>query len=331
VKLIVRFAYSDTSSSDAPPDIAERHIEQLAPILNKYAGQILAVEAGFIGRYGEWWDTDNYGTDDWAMRGRVLNSLLDHTSSTLPVLVRKPAIKQNIVVPATGPRARRVGVHDDCFLAGNNDAGTFLLATDRTWLEEQTRSVLMAGETCAPGPRALWDNAKLELRTYHWTALYRDYNMDVLNGWGSVGLAEAKAKLGHRLRLVSATLPTTAMAGQKMSLELTFANDGYSTLKQPHPVFLVLKGAPGTTPVKVRLPIDLTHVVPESAPGLPAPQRFSVSVTAPATTGTFATYLAVQDRSSTLAGNAKYNIAMANVNMWTDKGWNRLGSTLTLE
>jgi hypothetical protein len=331
VKLLVRFAYSDTASRDAPPDIAERHIAQLAPVLNKYAGQIFAVEAGFIGKYGEWWETDNYGPDDWAARGRVPNPLLDRTSATISVLVRKPAIKQNIVIPATGARAGRVGIHNDCFLAGNNDAGTFIKPTDRAWLRDQTRSVLMAGETCAPGPRSGWDDAKLELREYHWTALYRDYNTDVLNSWGSAGLAEAKAKLGHRLRLISATLPTKATAGQTMNLQLTFANDGYSTLKQGHPVFLVLQGASGTNPVKVRLPIDLTRVLPEAAPGDPAPRRFFVSVTAPTRTGTFTTYLAVQDHSSALAGNAQYNIAMANVNMWTTTGWNRLGSSLKLE
>jgi hypothetical protein len=113
-----------------------------------------------------------------------------------------------------------------------------------------------------------------------------------------------------------------------MGLQLTFANNGYSTLKQPHPAFLVLQGAAGTKPIKVRLPIDLTRVLPETES---ASRLFSVTVTAPASTGTYTMYLAVQDRSSALAGNAKYNIAMANANMWTSDGWNRLGSTLTLE
>lgn len=329
VKLLVRFAYSDSTSADAPPTIAKRHIEQLAPVLNTYAAQIFGVEAGFIGKYGEWWESASYPTDDWTARGAVLNTLLDTTSASIPVLVRKPGIKQNIVVPATGPRARRVGVHNDCFLAGQNDAGTYLQPTDRQWLHDQTKSVLMAGETCAPGPRSPWSNAKLELARYHWTALYRDYNVEVLDSWGAAGLAETKARLGHRLRLISATLPTKARAGQPMNLQFTFANNGYSILKRTHPSFLVLQGAAGTDPIKVRLPMDLTRVLPQPEA---ASRTFSVVVTTPPTTGTYTMYLAVQDSASPLAGKAEYNIAMANANMWTAaKGWNSLASTLTVE
>src|SRR4051794_34839595 len=103
VKLLVRFAYSETSSLDAPPARVEGHIAQLAPILNTYAGQIFAVQAGFVGKYGEWCYTDNYGSDpahpwiltdaDWAARGRVLNALLDKTAGAIPVQVRSPSIK----------------------------------------------------------------------------------------------------------------------------------------------------------------------------------------------------------------------------------------------
>src|SRR4051794_7016322 len=103
VKLLVRFAHSETSSLDAPPARVEGHIAQLAPILNTYAGQIFAVQAGFVGKYGEWCYTDNYGSDpahpwiltdaDWAARGRVLNALLDKTAGAIPVQVRSPSIK----------------------------------------------------------------------------------------------------------------------------------------------------------------------------------------------------------------------------------------------
>ncbi|MGH3718909.1 MAG: DUF4874 domain-containing protein [Pseudonocardiaceae bacterium] len=53
VKLVVRFAYTNSSSADAPLARALGHIRQLAPLLNQSADVIDTLEAGFVGRWGE--------------------------------------------------------------------------------------------------------------------------------------------------------------------------------------------------------------------------------------------------------------------------------------
>ncbi len=335
VKLIVRFAYSETSSADAPPARVEGHIAQLAPVLNRHAGTIFALQAGFIGQWGEWYYTDHYASDpsrpwaltdaNWAARGRVLNALLGRVSARIPVQVRYPGIKQRLV-PATDPRARRVGIHNDCFLASVDDYGTFPAGdADRTWLAAQTRTVLMGGETCTVNaPRSQWPTASAELAAYHWTYLNADYSPDVLTSWGTDGLARAKARLGHRLRLTTASLPTTARAGGALSLQLTFANTGYAPLVRPRPVYLGLHNAAGTR--KVRLPIDLRTVAAGSS------RTFSVRVTAPSTTGTYALHLALPDASGALAAGSAYAIRLANSDMWdAARGWNKLSARLRLD
>jgi len=104
VKLIVRFAYSSSSGADAPAARVIAQIRQLAPVLNAAADVIATLQAGFIGRWGEWYYSENFTSNqaapwalsdaDWTARGGVLSALLDATDHQIPVQVRYPGIKQ---------------------------------------------------------------------------------------------------------------------------------------------------------------------------------------------------------------------------------------------
>ncbi|MBI2341895.1 MAG: DUF4874 domain-containing protein, partial [Deltaproteobacteria bacterium] len=60
IKVILRFYYSDDPlNSDAPLSQILSHIAQLKPILQNSADVISTLQAGFIGRWGEWHTSTN--------------------------------------------------------------------------------------------------------------------------------------------------------------------------------------------------------------------------------------------------------------------------------
>jgi hypothetical protein len=331
VKLIVRFAYSSSSSADAPAHRTVGHIRQLAPVLNANSDVIMSLQAGFIGQWGEWYYTDNYASTpttpwvlseaDWAARGSVLNALLEATDSALVVQVRYPSIKQRLV-PVTHPAATRVGIHNDCFLAGTDDYGTFPKPTDRAWLAVESRTTLMGGESCTTNaPRSLWPSAAEELAAYHWTYLNADFDTNVLDSWGADGRAEARRRLGHRLRLVQATLPSASRAGSPLSLELSLRNDGFAAPLSRRPVMLVMRS--DTATYQVPLPMDLRTVAPGETFHLP------LTVPAPPVVGEYALFLAMPDPAPKLAEQPAYAIQLANAGLWhAGRGWNDLQHTV---
>ncbi|WP_305788292.1 DUF4832 domain-containing protein [Symbioplanes lichenis] len=309
VKLVVRFAYSADSDLDAPEARVLKHIAQLKPILTGNADILAAVQAGFVGRWGEWYYTQSFPT--WAARGRVLEALLAATSATTPVQVRTPQIKRRLA-----PAVARVGVHDDCFLAGTDDYGTFTAADDRAWLAAQSRTALVGGETCDPSERSGWANASAELAAYHWTYLNPSFHAGVLDSWGAAGRAEASRRLGYRLRAISLTLPARVRPGATVTATIKITNDGYAAPVQNRPVRLIV--ITGTTRRAVTVPADVRTWQPGR----------TVTLTARFTAPRAATRLALSlpDPAPSLAAIPAYAIRLAGTGTWdAARGWNDLG------
>jgi hypothetical protein len=331
VKLVVRFAYSPDDGRDAPAARAAGHVRQLAPVLNAASDVVLVLQAGFVGRWGEWYYSDSYASNpsrpweltdaDWARRGQVLDALLDATSSDIYVQVRYPAIVSRLVDRAD---AGRVGVHNDCFLASDTDMGTFASADERTWLATASATVPVGGETCGPyGTRSQWGTAATELARYHWSFLNVDFHRSVLDSWGQAGLATTARSLGYRLRLVSGAFPATARPGQTVRMELTLTNDGYAAPLTRRPVHVVF----GTGPTAVAVPVAVD--VRGLAPG--ATKTFRVDVPVPAAAGPKALSLALPDDAASLAGNPAYSVRLANQGLWDPAtGRNDLRHVLTI-
>jgi Domain of unknown function (DUF4832)/Domain of unknown function (DUF4874) len=333
VKLVLRFAYSPDDGRDAPPSRATAHIRQLAPILNASSDVIFTLQAGFVGRWGEWYYSDQYvsnpsrpwelTTSDWARREQVLDALLDSTSSDIWLQVRYPDIKQRLL-DGGDPRAARVGIHNDCFLASDSDMGTLASSGDRTWLASQGTVVPIGGETCAVNtPRSQWESAAVDLTRYHWSFLNRDFSRDVLDSWGADGLATAARSLGYRLRLTSGTFPAAARPGATVPVEITLANDGYAAPLSDRPVALVL--SQGQQSIAVPIAVALRSL----APGSTRTVRFQVPV--PQVPGEWALSLSLPDDSPGLAGNASYAIQLANQGLWNPTtGRNDLQHVITV-
>ncbi|HET7398010.1 MAG TPA: DUF4832 domain-containing protein [Intrasporangium sp.] len=329
VKLVVRFAYSADSSHDAPADRVITHVRALAPVLNANADVIATLQAGFIGRWGEWYYSDNFASDparpwllsdaDWEARDTVLRTLLEATSPSLFVQVRSPSIKQRLLAGAPSAVAARVGIHDDCFLAGTDDYGTFATSEDRTWLRAQTQTVPMGGETCVVNtPRTQWSSASSELAAYHWSYLNADYRPEVMSSWGAAGLDEVRRRLGYRLRLTTVTLPRAAVAGGTLSGQVGLLNDGYAAPFRARPAKLVLRSADGS--YGYAIPLDVRTL----APGVARTTSFTVPVSV--RPGAYRVLLSLPDPSPTLAAKPAYAIQLANQGTWdAQTGWNTLG------
>ncbi|MDE5554553.1 MAG: DUF4874 domain-containing protein, partial [Muribaculaceae bacterium] len=249
-KTVLRFCYS-YSENDYPRDVpwfvCQRHIEQLKPILQEYSDVIAVLEAGFVGAWGEWYYTDNYGMnpskfDDYAPRKEVLLALLDAMPETRFVSVRYPAAKLGIFrlgTPQTinqmtaynGSNISRTGFHNDCFLGDADDVGTFGYNQHyRQYWKTETKFVPMGGETCAdPNDFTEQFNAQQAFADYHWSYLNKDYHPAVISEWeNNYFLNTIRRNLGYRLQLTEGECDKDIKSGADWHLKLKIENVGWA-------------------------------------------------------------------------------------------------------
>ncbi|MCB9162987.1 MAG: DUF4832 domain-containing protein [Flavobacteriales bacterium] len=345
MKAIVRFAY--TSNSTAPYGDADKprvlqHIAQLEPVLRAHSDVIAFVQAGFIGTWGEWYYTDHFGfpptESDWQDRQDVVEALLAALPDGIMVQLRTPAIKQRFY--GTTPLApndaftasyqARTGHHNDCFLAGPTDAGTYVdPAAEYPYLHAETEFTPMGGETCAPDPpRSECATALEEMAYFHWSYLHTDWNPDVINGFATGGcLPEIKQRLGYRFTMVDATLPTSALAGGTLDIALRVTNSGFTVPYKQHPAHLVLRQVGTNTETLFPLEWDVREWDADNTLDLQA----SVDLPAGMPMGDHDLFLWLPDSAAALMNDPRYAIRMANTGTWEpNTGYNDLLHTVTL-
>ena len=232
MKAIVRFAYSP--SMDAPEEhqageeLVLRHISQLAPVLAADSDVLHCVQAGFLGAWGEWHSVHpDFRENDGSLAPepcrRIIQALLEAVPEPVFLQVRTPRQKW-MLFESGAPGSDRVGQHNDCFLASSDDVGTYQDPDgEKLWLETETESLPMGGETCGVSlPRSSGESALHELARFHYNYLNADYHPAVLGSWKNDGTyQEIAARLGHRVRLLETTESGTG-------LRLTLRNDGFA-------------------------------------------------------------------------------------------------------
>lgn len=151
----------------------------------------------------------------------------------------------------TAHKAARLGHHNDCFLASSTDFGTYQsypagYTADTAYLHRENRYLPMGGETCAVNvPRTQCSTATAEMEYVRYSYLNLDYNATVISGWQTEPTPcwdDIRRKLGYRLTLESAELPTNAGSGG-LSVTLRFRNNGWAAPFNHRHVSLVLKAA----------------------------------------------------------------------------------------
>ncbi len=367
VKLVLRFAYTHKATppyGDAPKNIVLQHIAQLKPILQANADVIAVLNMGFIGTWGEGYYTDYFGDDsqppygltaqNWNDRTEVLNALLDALPADRSVQVRIPQMKQKAVYGASAPTnaaaltaleawqntaKARIGFHNDCFLSGDDDQGTYKnydtgvsgsdTAAFKPYFANDSRFVPVGGETCVD-----WDPysncngpagglAQNEMARMHFSYLNAGWNNAVNNDWVSGGcIEEIKQRLGYRFELQTGEFPTTGSPGQNISIKIDLKNTGFAAPFNPRKVRLLMRNVVTNALWGFDLPDD-----PRS--WLPGNQIHKIEhafcLPANIPTGNYELLLQLADPYSALTNRPEYAIQLANENTWeATTGFNRL-------
>ncbi|XP_069108000.1 uncharacterized protein [Argopecten irradians] len=347
--VVLRFSYKkglmgEGAYGDASLPFIRVHTAQLKPLLNTYRGLILAFQVGFIGTWGEWFYTDHFGypsplsLQNYKDREAVVESVLDAVPEDIQLQIRAPIFKRELYgyQPTTvtdfcnkkKKQEARIGHHNDCFLADAVDRGTYVnYNTEFSYLKEDTKRVIMGGETCAldPDHRHVCSNAEKELESLHFTFLSQSYSKPVLANWtagGCYGLFGVK--LGYTLALVESVLPDTAIRGGEMSYYILLRNNGWAAPAKEMNVYLVLMSS---TNGIYKVPIEANTRL--WLPNEDIVLRGSATVPTSVTPSSYQMWMAIGDKH--LTEESDYYILLAN-NMVPspDMGLNNLTQSISI-
>lgn len=355
LKCVLRFAYTTTATStppygDAPLDQVLVHLDQLAPLLQANADVIAVMQAGFIGIWGEWYYTDHFVADphapyrvlpqDVANRGQVIDKILDVLPTSRMVQLRTPRHKMQHFATTQpmgpdqafdGSDIARTGHHNDCFLASNDDFGTYVEpAVEYPYLAQETAYLPMGGETCNFNPpRSQCPIALEEMALFHWSYLSASYIQEVLDNWRQEGCWEAmQRRLGYRFVLQQGRYADFARPGGSFAFQIELTNEGFAAPFNPRGLELVWRHTVTGEVVAMPLPDDPRLWLP-GAPGYLI--SHSVEIPPDMATGLYELLLHMPDPEPTLHGRPEYAIRLANAAIWEPAtGYNRLLHTVTL-
>ena len=209
-KAIVRFAYNNRHPSKwhMEPTLAQiqNHLEDLSETLGDFEDVIYVVQAGFVGTYGEWYYTTNFGPEkggvDYTISGdavsgfdgrrAVLQALLDNVPASCQIALRTPEYKACFVNPTGvsqysaltdfGTDANhRLSFHNDAFLYGHgSDMGTFHEDWQKDMWKDQGAWLINGGEApYSSNPIEGMDgysyaNVVASVYDYHYSYLHHD-------------------------------------------------------------------------------------------------------------------------------------------------------------
>jgi uncharacterized protein DUF4832/uncharacterized protein DUF4874 len=337
VKLVPRFTYNfpdgtpdEKLDRDASLTRVLQQLDQLAPVLRGNADVIAFMEAGFVGAWGEWHHSAS-GLDALPAKRAILTRLLEILPRSRSVVLRYERDKRAIlgreapITPEeafTGAAVARVGHHNDCFLASQDDWYTYRptagrpIAAAKAYLSAENRYVPQGGETCNDAADAQpfigCANALTELASQHWSQLNADYHRGVLDRWKREGCySEISKRLGYRLRLLRSTYPVKVKPGARLKGSITLVNDGFASPYNPRALQLVLRGRTGSV-VRLHLPYDPRRWLPGAAVTLNIDLPLPMSLPR----GAYEAFLAMPDPVPALRSRPEYAIRLANRGVW---------------
>ena len=351
LKCVLRFAYTERESDkeDAKPAWAIRHMEQLKPHLAANADVIYVLEAGFVGVWGEWYYSNNYGNETQhvtANRRTIIENLFANVPTDRFILFRYPMIQQDYLhdknpLTATeafsGTEKSRMGCHNDAVLHDWGNMGTYGSDDDdddpqmRQYVATQCLYTPNGGETNIDDDDALaerrYSQAPSEMATYHWSFCGSTYAMPVIRRWRNSGLFDTlNVYMGYRYNLHSAQFSDQAAPGGKANVVISIRNVGYAPLYNARTAYIVLKNDNKT--YALPLQADPRRWLPNGAWSL---IREQVDIPANVAEGTYHLYLWMPDQHESIKNDSRYAIRFGNVNVWDQNtGYNDLGATITI-
>lgn len=326
LKVILRFAYNFfEGGDDAPLHVIKADIQMLAPVVARHKNIIYAMDAGFIGYWGEGHNSQ-HGKDD------------DHTNNTphktrefmeaeeaafgpyVTLLNRYPS---NIM--DWEPRGQVIwGIHDDHYAGNPTDANTWKApAWSRFDYTTNTLQHFGGGRSDEKPVSAELGDAESPLLSQDYLDAYSkrfhlnsmDLNWNTNNVRSESWFYDFVRHIGPAIGLTDALLDSYPVRGASSTLTLSFINTGYSRLFVNVPMYLVLTDSAGKqlsteTFRPVRVPLDLTTIA-----GSNGEASVSVPVTFPVDLAPGSTYkvaLWMPDPDSKLNTMPEYNYLLNN-------------------
>jgi len=271
--------------------LMRRHVLAIAAMLAEHADAIAFVEAGYLGRWGEW-NTAGFdaGTapvlGDPERRRAFLGYVVEsYRAAGLDRFVgaRRPVFARELA--DTGAEsAEWVSLYNDCFMTNESDMGTYSnaesdnpsnfasVAEARAYAETLTASRPFGGETC-PDTDPRWaDCANMvgpdsEPAALHMSYLHGAWAATARETWEAGGCyAEIKRRLGYRFEIESVSYPPIVAAGERATVRVTLRNTGWARMHGARRMRLVLRSAGGLVGV-VGVALDGYEVVTGSVVG----------------------------------------------------------------
>lgn len=346
VTLLFNYDFS-AAGQDASAERIRVHLQQLKPVLAAHADVIPFMRAGFIGAWGEWHSssagnscTGRAGSEACAQAeaGRLVvrDALLENVPATTQIGIRFPA---DLMQWYPGPSQQsRLGLHNDCFLAGPSDTGTYTRQGQREYVQALSARTGFGGETCVGGQTPVRDTCAdilAEGARYHLAWLNADYAPSIIEGWQAQGcLPQVSAFMGYRLQLDGLTHTGEMVRGQALSFDIDLRNVGWARFFTARRLVVTLRhrvsGAVWTGTAG-----DLRELPPQAT----SSSRIRVTVTVPAEAepGDHEVWLGVPDIFSATQGDRRFAVRFANADTadglqaWsTPQGRFRTGSTVRL-
>ena len=262
---VIRFTYdpdySGNLDKEASMSMIEQHIKQLGPIMNKYKDTLTAIEAGFLGPWGEM-HTSKLATNK--NKALVFKYWLENTDN-IPILSRYPQAiytyfgktldeMENFTIKPSD-EGYRIGLFNDCFLADQEDMGTYMI--DRTreinWLATINDHLPFGGETCAVNKKSDLNICLEEMFLLRLSYLNIEYHKGVIEKWKNVnyddslgseilyygmsGFDYIERHLGYRLMIKS--IESTYEKYGKYEMKIRMRNVGFGSLLKTKKVDII--------------------------------------------------------------------------------------------
>lgn len=333
-KVIVRFTYTSSSATVYQPTKAQilAHIAQLAPIVNRNKDVIVSIQAGFIGRYGEWYYTGstefgngNYvvlTTTQWNNRKEVMDRMVNSFDISIPLQVRYVFAKQKMY---GNTFVGRIGFYNDSFLGTYGDSGTFNVsskfgtptAADVTYWQNATINNPVTGETnMVNAPRTDCANTLIEMDRYNWSLINKDYFPTVITGWQTNGcFTTIQRSIGYDFRLNSSNITNGV-------LTINLGNYGYANVFKDRKAFLVCKNTATN--------VNYSFVIDNNIKNIRTP-NYTITTNLASLGLPVGTYKLFLNLPDPLISNKLYSIQTSNLNTWTAEGFNDIQQTYNVQ
>lgn len=280
-KLILRFLYDwDGIALATEPDslnLVLKHIEQIAPTINRHRDCIYIMQGVFIGNWGEMHHSKFCDVNSLK---QLINKLNDVIDPSIYLSLRTPAQWRSVTeiynppekisaFSTKKPLFSRLGLFNDGILGSESDLGTYAESERKKELKFQNelcRYVPNGGEVVYNSNLSRLETAVSALKTMHISYLNEDYDSRVIEKWknsvwtgdgvfnGCDGYSYINAHLGYRYFIDSCKLKKSGFLRSEYTLEITVKNSGFSSTLKPFESAVTLINK--ETEDCVRIPID---------------------------------------------------------------------------